>query len=382
MTKNQFLSGNEACVLAAINAGAGFFSGYPISPATEIAEMRSTLMPANNGIFIQMEDEIGAIAAVIGASLGGTKAFTATSGPGLALMQENIGFAAMAEVPCVIINVQRFGPSTGIATKPAQSDVMAVRWGSPGDHSLIVLAPSSVQECFNLTVEAFNLSERFRTPVIVLFDAVIAHLREKAEIKEPKELKLFQRKKPSGLINTYLPYRPVHNDIPVLSNFGDEHILRVTGLVHDEGGYSSSHPQTAEELVQRLARKIENYQEELPPPVFYGKPDAEIMVISYGISARAAHEAVFRVNKEGLSSGMLQLCTLWPFPQEIVKETCTAAKNILVAEMNRGQIRQQVLTCGFPPEKVKGVNKLNTEVITPTEIVSAIKEVHKNNVHN
>ncbi|HAG10286.1 MAG TPA: 2-oxoacid:acceptor oxidoreductase subunit alpha [Desulfotomaculum sp.] len=371
MTIKKLLTGNEACTYAAVNAGARFFAGYPITPATEIVEMCSELMPAHNGVFIQMEDEIASIAAVIGASLGGTKAFTATSGPGFALMSENIGFAAMAEAPCVIINVQRYGPSTGIATKFSQSDVMAVRWGSPGDHSLIVLAPSSVQDCYNLTVEAFNLSERFRTPVILLSDAALAHLREKVEIRESGELNLYQRENPSGPVDAYLPYGVLHNDVPVMSNFGDDYILRVTGLVHQASGYSSDNPQVAEELVQRLARKIDNYQEELPAPIFHGPQPADFIVVSFGISARASLEAV---NSRGLKAGMLELRTIWPFPGKRVKELCSGAKKILVVEANRGQVRELLLSCGFPPEILKGVNKQDAEVIAPSEILSALKE--------
>jgi len=371
LTIKKLLTGNEACTYAAVNAGARFFAGYPITPATEIVEMCSELMPAHNGVFIQMEDEIASIAAVIGASLGGTKAFTATSGPGFALMSENIGFAAMAEAPCVIINVQRYGPSTGIATKFSQSDVMAVRWGSPGDHSLIVLAPSSVQDCYNLTVEAFNLSERFRTPVILLSDAALAHLREKVEIRESGELNLYQRENPSGPVDAYLPYGVLHNDVPVMSNFGDDYILRVTGLVHQASGYSSDNPQVAEELVQRLARKIDNYQEELPAPIFHGPQPADFIVVSFGISARASLEAV---NSRGLKAGMLELRTIWPFPGKRVKELCSGAKKILVVEANRGQVRELLLSCGFPPEILKGVNKQDAEVIAPSEILSALKE--------
>jgi len=374
LTIKKLLTGNEACAYAAVNAGARFFAGYPITPATEIVELCSKLMPSNNGVFIQMEDEIASLAAVIGASLGGTKAFTATSGPGFALMSENIGLAAMVEVPCVIINVQRYGPSTGIATKFSQSDVMAVRWGSPGDHSLIVLAPSSVQDCYDLTVEAFNLSERFRTPVILLSDAALAHLREKVEIREPGELNLYQRKKPSGPVDGYLPYGSLHNDVPVMSNFGDKHILRVTGLVHQASGYSSDNPRVAEELVQRLARKIDNYQEELPAPFFYGRQSADLIVVSFGISARASLEAVNTANNEGFKTGMLELRTIWPFPSKKVKELCSGAKKILVVEANRGQVREQLISCGIPPEKLRGINKQNAEVITPSEVLSALKE--------
>lgn len=368
----RFLQGNEACALAGINTGARFYAGYPISPASEIAEICSRLLPLHDGIYVQMEDEIGSIAAVIGASLGGLKAFTATSGPGFSLMQENIGFALMAEVPCVIINVQRFGPSTGIATRPAQGDVMAARWGTHGDHSIIVLSPSSVQECYDLTVEAFNLAERFRAPVIILTDAAVAHLREK--INMPDDLKLIERLKPDGPVESYRPYAPKVNGVPAIPNYGDKYILRVTGLVHDEDGYPSADPQLAAALIKRLADKIENFQHELPQPLFYGNENAKTIVISYGISARAARQAIFIATQEGLSVGMLQLRTLWPFPEEQVIKACSAAKAVLVVEMNRGQIMERVKACGlFPPRRIVSVTRTDTEVITPAQILSAIR---------
>lgn len=369
-----FLQGNEALALAGIHAGARFFAGYPISPATEIAEICSEQMPGHGGIYIQMEDEIASIASVIGASLGGMKSFTATSGPGLALMLENIGFAVMAEVPVVIINVQRFGPSTGLATSPAQGDVMTVRWGVSGDHSTIVLAPGSVQECYDLTLEAFNLAERFRTPVIVLSDASLAHLREKVRVKAPGKIPT-ARTKPSGPVEGYRPYAPGPKGVPVLPDFGDRYILRVTGLVHDEYGYSSADPGVAGALVKRLQDKIENHREELPRPCFYGDDRAGVLVISFGIASRAAREAVARANREGLSAALLQLRTLWPFPCEEVGKYCAGAGHVLVAEMNAGQVLHEVRACGIPPEKVAGVNRTDAGVITPAEILKAVREV-------
>lgn len=373
-TDTRFLQGNEACALAGVAAGARFYAGYPISPASEIAEICSEILPQHGGIYIQMEDEIGSIAAVIGASLGGLKAFTATSGPGFSLMQENIGFALMAEVPCVIINVQRFGPSTGVATRPAQGDVMAARWGTHGDHSIIVLSPSSVQECYDLTVEAFNLAERFRTPVIILTDATIAHLREKINVLD--ELKLVERLKPDGPVESYQPYAPEANGVPILANYGDKYILRVTGLVHDEGGYPSADPRVAESLIARLADKIENFQHELPQPLVFGNENAEIVLISYGISARAARQAVSIARQEKLSVSMVQLRTLWPFPEEQIIKACSAAKAVLVVEMNRGQIVDKVKACGvFPPCRIISVTRTDTGVITPEQVLTAIRGV-------
>jgi len=371
----RFLQGNEAFALAGIDAGARLFAGYPITPATEIAEICSVEMPRHGGIYIQMEDEIASIAAVIGASLGGVKAFTATSGPGLALMLENIGFAVMAEVPCVVIDVQRFGPSTGAATSPSQGDVMTARWGVCGDHSLIVLAPASIQECYDLTVAAFNLAERFRVPVIILADAVLAHLRESAVIPRPGEVKLFDRRKPSGPAAGYRPYAPGPDGVPAPPHFGDEYILRVTGIVHDENGYSSTNPAVADKLIRRLTDKIELHRNELPLPVWFGPAGAEIVLISFGITARAAQEAVLMAGDLGISAGLLQLRTLWPFPEEEIRTACAGARAVLVAEMNAGQVRREVRACGVPPEKLGGVNRVDTLLITPTQVLKTIREV-------
>lgn len=371
----RFLQGNEACALAGITAGAGFFAGYPISPASEIAELSSLLLPQRGGIYLQMEDEIAGIAAVIGASLGGMKAFTATSGPGLSLMQENIGFAVMAEVPCVIINVQRFGPSTGVATQPGQADVMAARWGTHGDHGIVVLAPTSIQECFDLTIEAFNLAETLRTPVILLTDATLAHLREKVITRTDKELTIKSRKKPQNTGTEYHPYAPGPGDVPVLPDFGDEHILRVTGLVHDQDGYSTPKPAISGNLVQRLQRKIEGAAGIMPQPRYFGSDDPEIVIISFGISARSSREAVNRANKKGLKARLMQLPTIWPFPEKAVREACSGARGVLVVEMNSGQLCREVRACGIPREKVRGVNRADTAVITPGEVLGAIEGV-------
>lgn len=370
MVKTQFLQGNEACTLGSIKAGARFFAGYPISPASEMAELCSNLLPRNNGMYVQMEDELASIAAVIGASLGGMKAFTATSGPGFSLMQENIGFAVMAEVPCVIINVQRFGPSTGIATQPGQGDIMAARWGTHGDHSIIALAAASVQECFDLTVEAFNLAERFRTPVIILTDATIAHLRESVQI--PDKVITVNRAKPAGPIDNYRPYAPGCDLVPVMPNYGDNHILRVTGLVHDEEGYSSADSDTANTLLNRLIDKIENYAHELPAPEYTGPENPETVIISYGISARSALSAAYRAKQNNFSVGVIKLRTIWPFPERFIIEKCSNASRVLVVEMNKGQILREVKAAGFT--KAYGLNRTDTRVIMPDEILDFISK--------
>lgn len=369
------LQGNEACALAGIDAGATFFAGYPISPATEIAELCSRLLPRKGGVYVQMEDEIASLAAVIGASLSGVKAFTATSGPGLSLMQENIGFACMAEVPCVIINVQRFGPATGVATAPAQADVMAVRWGSHGDYSLVALAPASVQECYNLTLKAFDLAERFRVPVVVLLDATIAHLREMVYLPQPGKLAPATRSQPDGPVQGYAPYAPNKQGVPAPPNFGDRHILRVTGLVHDQMGYSSADPLVASTLVNRLIDKVENYTPEMPAPLYFGAEEPEILIIAFGITSRAAREAVSRDGSlSGYRAGVLQLQTLWPFPGAQVKQLAANSASIIVAELSRGQLSGLVTSCGVPDEKITRVTSTDIRVLTPGVILQAIRE--------
>lgn len=368
--ETRFLQGNEACTLGGIAAGARFFAGYPISPATEISEMCSNLLPEKGGIYVQMEDEIASIAAVIGASLGGVKAFTATSGPGFSLMQENIGFAIMTEVPCVIINVQRFGPSTGIATQPGQGDIMTARWGTHSDHSIIALAPASVQECYDLTAEAFNLAERFRTPVVVLTDATIAHLRETVRI--PARVKILDRARPSGPAEGYRPYEPGENLVPAPPNYGDRHILRVTGLVHDQEGYSSADPDVAGRLVSRLVDKIERYAHELPQPEYTGPDNPDAVIISYGISARSALSAARRAARQGMSLGVLRLRTIWPFPDRAVVEACAGmSRVVVVVEMNKGQVLREVRAAGV--NRAVGLNRSDTRVIMPGEIIEFVR---------
>jgi 2-oxoglutarate/2-oxoacid ferredoxin oxidoreductase subunit alpha len=373
--EKMFVQGNTACALGAINAGARFFAGYPISPASELAEYCSQEMPRLGGIYLQMEDEIGSIAAVIGASLGGMKAFTATSGPGFSLMQENIGYASMAEVPCVIINVQRFGLSTGVATQPGQSDIMQARWGRHGDQTIIALTPSSVQESFDLTVAAFNLAERFSSPVIVLSDAVIAHLRERIDVFEHEELTLIERKKPDLPPEHYRPYRPDARGVPVLSHYGSEHILKTTGLVHTESGNSSNNPAVCAALMDRLEKKIIDYQDELPLPKYYGMKDAEIVLVSFGIAARAAREAVRRANAAGMSTGLIQLQTVWPFPEAAIVEHCSGALQVIVVEMNRGQVSREVERVMAGKGDVHALLRTDTNVFYPQEVLAKINEV-------
>ncbi|MHB1419175.1 MAG: 2-oxoacid:acceptor oxidoreductase subunit alpha [Bacillota bacterium] len=370
----ELLPGNDACVLGAVHAGARFFAGYPICPASEMAELCSEILPGFGGIFVQMEDEIASIAAVVGASLAGTKAFTATSGPGFSLMQENIGLAMIAEVACVIINVQRYGPSTGIATSPAQADLMQARWGTHGDHSAIVIAPSSVQECYDLTIEAFKAAERFRTPVILMTDAALAHLREKVLIYPEEEMTAIKRQVPPVPVKAYLPYRPGPEGVSILSNFGDEHILRVTGLIHDERGFSSGKPDVAQKLTRRLVNKIEDYTHELPAPLYFGEEEPDILLVACGTAARAARLAIMRAKSKGISTGLLQLRTVWPFPADAILKHAGKARVVLVPEMNMGQLVLEVeRVC--KTLKVIGINCYDTHVIEPAQIEKVIGEV-------
>jgi 2-oxoglutarate ferredoxin oxidoreductase subunit alpha len=369
----HFMNGDIACAEGAIAAGCRFFAGYPITPATEIAEHMALKMPKIGGIYIQMEDEIASMAAVIGASYAGLKAMTATSGPGFSLMQENIGLAAMTEAPCVIVNVMRGGPSTGQPTLPGQQDVMQARWGSHGDYEVIALAPSYVQEMFDLTIEAFNLSETYRVPTILLADEVVAHMWGKVVIPPLEEIKVVNRKKPNVPPEKYLPFMPDEDLVPPMACFGEGFRFHVTGLTHDEYGYpqtQSSDIQT--KLVQRLCDKIRKNAEKIIKVEEIMLEDADIVVVAYGIVARAALSAVRKARENGIKAGLLRLITLWPFPEKHVAKIAEQANKIIVPEMNCGQIVREV-------ERVAGgtlvifISKLGAEPHTPEEIFEAIR---------
>jgi 2-oxoglutarate ferredoxin oxidoreductase subunit alpha len=339
--------------------------------------MCSEVMPGAGGVFIQMEDEIASIAAVIGASLGGMKSFTATSGPGMSLMQENLGFAIIAEAPCVIIDVQRFGPSTGVATKTSQGDIMQARWGTHGDHTIIALTPATVQECYDMMIDAFNLAERFSSPVLFLLDASLGHLREKIVLREGEQLEAFPRTKPGVSPEDYLPYRANEKKVPHLSAYGDKHILRVTSLIHDEQGYSTGNAGISRDLVERLESKITDYQDELPSAKYYGPDQTEIVVISYGTSARAARaSAAFLNSTYNLGVGMLDLKTMWPFPEKVIKEKCAQASTVFVVEMNKGQVVWEV-DRHLKKAEVIPVLRYDTNPMTPMDITDKIREVLK-----
>lgn len=374
-SKFRLMQGNEACVEGAIAAGMKFYAGYPITPSTEIAELSAEKLPLVGGRFMQMEDEIAGMAAVIGASLTGTKSMTATSGPGFSLKQENIGYAAIAEVPCVIVNVQRGGPSTGLPTSPAQGEVMQARWGTHGDHPVIALTPSSVRETFDLTIKAFNMAEKYRTPVILLMDEVIAHMREKVQLPDPSEIEIIDRKKPSCSSEEYLPYMPEEDLVPPMADFGTGYRYHVTGLVHDETGFPSNSGAVADKLIRRLCNKVEMHKDDIISWEEENTEDAEILILSYGSIARASKAAMKALRKKGVKVGIFRPISIWPFPEKRLAELALKVKTIVVAEMNLGQLVLEVERICNNITKIERVNKVNGEIIYPEEIIRKIEEV-------
>jgi 2-oxoglutarate ferredoxin oxidoreductase subunit alpha len=337
----KLLQGNEACAEGALAAGVRFFAGYPITPSTEIAEILASKLPRMGGRFIQMEDEIASMAAVVGASLAGTKSLTATSGPGFSLKQENFGYAIMTETPCVIVDVQRGGPSTGLPTSPSQGDVMQTRWGTHGSHPVIALSPASVRETFDLTVQAVNYSERFRIPVVLLLDEIIGHMRESIVLPQSEEITRLNRKKPNVSPEEYLPFKADEDGVSPMANFGEGYHFHVTGLTHDESGFPSNNPEITADLMKRLNDKIEKYSSEIIITEDFHMEDAEIVIFSYGCVARSAKKAVRELRKSGKKVGLLRTATIWPFPDKILKNL-NNVKYLLVPEMNEGQLLGEV----------------------------------------
>ena len=373
--KELLLQGNEAIVEGALRAGCRFFAGYPITPATEISEILSAKLPQLNGTFIQMEDEIASLGAVIGASLAGVKSMTATSGPGFSLMQENLGFAVITEVPCVIVNVMRGGPSTGLPTSPSQSDVMQSRWGTHGDHPIIVLSASTVRECYDVTIQAFNFSEKFRTPVIVLIDEVVAHMREKVVLDDQEEIEIFNRVKPTVPPEWYIPYEDTPRGVPAMANFGEGYRYHVTGLTHDIRGFPTSRPDEIGPFIARLHRKISQHFSEIQMAEYFQTEDAEITIIAYGSVARSAKRAVWEAREKGIRVGLLRLTTIWPFMRSAVEKVLQTARVLIVPEMNMGQISREVKRVNPGVAKVFTLNKVDGTIITPSEILNRIMEV-------
>ena len=368
-TRVKFVQGNEACVDAALYAGLEFFAGYPITPSSEIAELLARRLPQAGGKFIQMEDELASICAIIGASLTGHKVMTATSGPGFSLMQEALGYAIMAEIPCVIVNVQRGGPSTGIPTHGSQGDVMQARWGTHGDHAIIALTASNHQDVFAMTIEAFNMAETYRTPVILLFDEIVGHMRAKLEIPEPGEIPLVERLRTSvkGGVN-YHPYLPREDGRLPMSDFGGVHRYNVTGLYHDMWGFPSADPAVVHGLIRHLVDKIENRANLLARYKEHCLEDAEIVMVSYGAAARSALHVVKDRRRRGERLGLLELQTLWPFPAAVVREKCARAEAIVVVELNMGQVMQEVKKAVDYSERVFLANRIDGVFITPMDI--------------
>lgn len=373
--KVRLMQGNEACVEGAIAAGMRFYAGYPITPSTEIAELSSEKLPYVGGRFIQMEDEIASMAAVIGAALTGVKSMTATSGPGFSLKQENIGYAALAEVPCVIVDVQRGGPSTGQPTSPSQGDVMQARWGTHGDHPIIALTPSSVRETFDLTVRAFNLSEKYRVPVILLMDEVIGHMREKVQLPDLSELDIIDRKRPTCSPEEYIPYKADEDLVPPMADFCSGYRYHVTGLIHTESGAPSNSTAVADKLVRRIMDKLVLHQDDIITWEEENIEDADIVILSYGCVARAAKSAMKALRKKGIKVGIFRPITIWPFPEKRVKELAAKVKTIVVPEMNLGQLVLEVERLCNNVTRVERVNKVNGEIIYPEEIMKKIEEV-------
>ena len=376
MNKNiKLMQGNEACIEAALMVGMRFFAGYPITPSTELAELSALKLPYYGGKFIQMEDEIAGIAAAIGGSLAGLKSMTATSGPGFSLKQENIGYASITEIPLVIINVQRGGPSTGLPTSPAQGDIMQAKWGTHGDHPIIVLSPDSVTETFELTVRAFNLAEKYRTPVILMTDEVVAHMREKIEIPSIDEIEIFDRVKPKEG-SEYLAYRVEEGEIvPRMANFGEGHRYHVTGLFHDETGFPSNSSENAKIMLNHLMSKIENNLDDILDSEEYMLDDAEFLIVSYGSTARSVRSAIKTLRSEGIKAGMFRPKTIWPSPEKRIAEIAKKVDNILVAEMNLGQYLLEVQRIVKSDSNVHFIGRANGEVLMPSEIVAKVKEV-------
>jgi len=369
----QLMQGNEACAEGAIAAGCRFFAGYPITPATEIAEIMARRLPQIGGKFIQMEDEIASIAAVIGGSVGGAKSMTATSGPGFSLMQENIGYAAMAEIPCVIVNVQRVGPSTGLPTQPAQGDVMQARWGTHGDHPIIVLSPSTVRETFDLTVRAFNLSEKYRTPVILLMDAMIGHMRERVELPAADQIQVWDRAPTEVPPEWYKAYENEPRDVPPLAPFGDGYRYHITGLFHDEHGYPTQRLDEIGPWLRRAFGKIEHGLSEIVDLKTDPYLDrAEVIVIAYGATARSAQRAVNLARARGARVSLIVLRTLWPFPEEEIERAAERLHCVVVPEMNLGQLALEVERI-VGRRKVVRVNRADGQMVDPQDILEAIE---------
>ena len=375
--KYVLMQGNEAVARAAIEVGLNFFAGYPITPSTEIAEVLAEELPRNNGAYIQMEDEIASICAVIGASLAGAKAMTATSGPGFSLMQEGIGYAKITETPCVVVNVQRAGPSTGLPTKASQGDMMQARWGSHGDAPAIVLYPDSVRETYELTIRAFNLSEKYRTCVVLLLDEVLGHMREAISLPDMSKFRIVNRLKPTVPPEWYKHYDEDQKYLSPLASYGEGYRFHVTGLAHDVYGFPTNRPVEIATMMKRLKKKVTQNIRDIVQIESFMMDDAKVAVFAVGIIARSAKSAVIAARNEGYKVGLLRPLTIWPFPDDAVRKMLKNVDTVIVPEMNQGQLVHEVerLTKEKEDSDIKKIQKANGELITPNEIYKKIKEV-------
>jgi 2-oxoglutarate ferredoxin oxidoreductase subunit alpha len=377
LTGTHFMNGDYACCEGALAAGCLFFGGYPITPATEVAERMSARLPDLGGVYIQMEDELGSIAAVLGASWGGMKGMTSTSGPGFSLMMENIGLALCTETPCVVCNVQRAGPSTGLPTLVGQGDMMQARWGSHGPYEIIAIAPSSPQEMFDFTVWAFNLSEQYRVPVMIMADEIVGHMTEKVVIPPASEIEVVSRKKPSARPDKYLPFRPEADGVAPMACFGDGYRVHITGLTHDERGYPVMEAWAQEEMTDRIVAKIRNNADKIIRYQTMALDDAEVAVVAYGISARSAKRAVSEARERGVRAGLLKLDTIWPFPESLIRDLAGRVRAMIMPEINLGQMVLELERCAGGQCPVRLIPHAGGRAHNPATILEGIEAVLK-----
>ena len=377
LTGKHFMHGDHACAEGALAAGCKFFAGYPITPSTEIAERLARRLPEVGGVYIQMEDELASMAAVIGGSAAGKRSMTATSGPGFSLMMENLGLAVFMEIPCVVVNIQRGSPSTGLPTAAGQADVMQAKWGSHGDYAIVAYAPWSPQEIFDLTVLAFNVSDRYRVPALMMGDEVIGHMVERVEIPEADKIPHWERKRPKKTNGSgngrFLPFKADEEDlVPPMAYAGEGYKVHFTGLTHDETGIMDLTAERHEKLTRRLIEKINRNADDIIRLEEYELDDAKIVVVSFGCTARSAYRAVRDARALGIPVGMLRLISLWPFPEKVVKDLAKSADEFIVAEMNLGQMSREVERLIHRP--VRGVHHAGGAMIKPETILETIKE--------
>lgn len=373
-TGEHYITGDVACAEGAIAAGCTFFGAYPITPATEIAEHMAERLPDIGGTFIQMEDEIAAMASILGAAWTGAKSMTATSGPGFSLMMENLGLGVCTETPCVIVNVQRTGPSTGLPTLTGQGDMMQARWGSHGDYEIIALAPTSPQDCFYHTIRAFNLSEAYRVPVLVMADEIVGHMSEKVVIPEASAIKLVDRPKPKGRKDRFKLYQPGANGVAPMPSIGDGYNVHVTGLTHDERGYPAMDVEAQERMMATLKGKIRNNLDDIIATESYRLDDAEIVIVSYGVSVRTGLTAVDQARELGYKAGLLQLVTVWPFPEQLIRDIAERVRGLITVEINLGQVHYEVERCAGGKAPAYLVGSAGGKIIHPDKVISLIKE--------